>query len=788
MRSGTIAFALGVWALTGARALPDPMLVELLPLALGVALVAPRVRLVALFATGFLWALLRAHLMVAERLPEALVGQNLVVEGVIASLPRVDPKRVRFLLRVEAIHAPDGGHWRRPGLVRLSWYEPAPVVRAGERWRLAVKLKQPHGFMNPGGFDYEGWLFRRGVRATGYVQGRGEHGRLAAAEGVPITRARERLARAIERALEGRREAGLVSALAVGHRAAITPSQWQVLAATGTSHLMAISGLHIGLVAGLAFALARAGWACSAQLSLRVAAPRAAAVAALAAATGYAALAGFSVPTQRALVMAVVMLGNLLIGQRTAASVSLAAALCAVLALDPLAPLSAGFWLSFVAVAAILFGMTGRTPPHTRLAGLWWRYGRTQWLVAVGLVPVTLATFHQHPLIGPLANLVAVPWTGLVVVPLTLGGTALLTFSPAAGGAVIEMAAAALAWLWPTLELLAALDVPLRANRLPPVWAIAAAAAGVVLALAPRGFPCRWLGVALVAPLVGLPAPKPAAGELRFTLLDVGQGLAAVVETGGKVLVYDTGPVLAPGFDAGRAVLAPFLRARGIDRVDLLVLSHGDSDHSGGLASLLESAAVERILTSALDKAPDAVPCHAGQRWRWHEVEFVMLGPGAGQVASPNDRSCVLSIRHPGGRILLPGDIERDAERRLLALPPGELGADILVAPHHGSRTSSTPAFVRAVRPRFVLFSAGYRNRFGFPALEVRARYEAAGAMLLDTVSHGAIAFTLTSTDKGGRPSLSGPRLHRCEHARFWHHRGRAVDAGRCMSRAARPL
>ncbi len=720
-------------------------------------------RMPAALLAGFLWTLLHATWTLQGTLPKTLEGADVVIEGHIASLVEEDDRRARFRFFVERLYHGEQ-RYTTPRRVLLSWYgADRPALKAGDRWRLTVRLKRPHGFMNPGGFDYEGWLFQQGIQATGYVRNKGNHTPLAA-KGLsrPIDRLRHHLRRQMKEQLGEHPLGGLVQALTIGERSAIRPEQWRVLTDTGTNHLMAISGLHVGLVAGMVFFLIRRLWSLLGPAPLLLAAPRAAALAALLAASGYAALAGFSVPTQRALVMIAVVMGAIVWQRAIHPSHSLALALGGVLLLDPLAVMSSGFWLSFGAVAIILYGLGGRVNGR----GGWKDWGRVQWVVTLGLLPLLAFFFHQAPLASPVANLIAVPWVSLGVVPAALLGTALLPFHAALGGLLLSLAATLLAWLWPLLEWLAELE-PLQWQPAAAIdgWALIAALVGVAWLLAPRGTPARWVGVGWLLPLI-LGTPKtPAPGEVWFTLLDVGQGLAAVIQTHNHTLLYDTGPRFSDRFNAGEAVVIPFLRHQGIRFLDVVMVGHGDSDHSGGVHALLREYPVARLLTTVPENlGTEAELCRQGESWTWDEVRFTVLHPPAPvQGGTGNDASCVLKVESAGASLLLPGDIERKGERKLVNGAFEKLKADLLVAPHHGSKSSSSPRFIDAVAPRYVLFSVGYRNRFRHPHPLVVERYEARGIRLLDTATSGAIHFRLN--DRG----LSPPRRHRIEARHYWN-------------------
>lgn len=762
MRLGTIALLLGIALLQPLRQLPAAgwcwLLLPLLPAAWRF----PRARPPALVLAGLLWALFHAHAVLSTRLAAALEGKDVEVNGVITALPQRGAHGTRFTLDLASLSR-DGIAFRPPARVRLNWYGEAPLLTVGDVWHLKVRLRRPWGYRNPGGFDYEGSLFRQGIRATGYVrddaanQRRGARGLRYA-----VGRLRQRASRAIAGQLRRGPYAGIITAVAVGDRHAVSPDQWRVFNATGTTHLMAISGLHISLVAGLLFFLVRRAWAWTVLPHWPWPAPKAAAVAAFGGAVFYAAMAGFSIPTQRALIMLAVALAGILRQRHYAPSVVLCVALCLVLVADPLAVLSPGFWLSFLAVGLILYGVSGRWAA----GGWWWAWGRVHWLVTLGLLPVVVFFFQRTSVCAPLANAVAVPWVSLAVVPLTLLGLVLDGLVPAAGALCLTAAHGAMALLWPVLQWLARLNPP-AGYHAAPWWAVPTAIAGTLLWLAPRGLPARHLGVLLLAPLFVAAAPGPDRGQVWFTLLDVGQGLSAVVRTATHTLVYDTGPRLSEQFDTGATVVIPYLRASGIEAVNMLVVSHGDNDHIGGAASILQHIPVAQVLTSVPRRLPGPRTrrCDDDQAWVWDGVRFTILNPPAGSPRTGNNASCVLRVEDRAGHILLlTGDIQRSAEQALLRDHRGQMAADIMTVPHHGSDTSSTRRFVKAVNPRYALFPVGYRNRYGFPKDDVVARYAAQGAALYDTARDGALTFRLGAGD-----TIAPPRRYRLDKRHYWH-------------------
>jgi competence protein ComEC len=732
-------------------------------------------------SAGFCWATIAGYLLLADGLDPALEGQDVVVEGVIASLPETQNRRVRFEFEPDSI-LKNGKAQALPGKLLLSWYhrsnKKAPELNVGERWRLQVRLKRPHGFMNPGGFDYEAFLFRKEIRAKGYVRkAAGVNQRLAEASVYyPVEQVRQNLREKLNRTLGDHELKGIVMALAIGDRQKITRPQWEVLTRTGTSHLVAISGLHVGLVAGFAFFAVRRLWRLSARVVLVWPAAKAGAMAGLLAATVYAMLAGFSVPTQRALVMVAVVMLAVILQRRTRPSSLLSLALLLVLMIDPMAVLAPGFWLSFAAVAIILYGMAGRLGGDIGWRKWWWRWGRVQWLVTVGLFPVLILLFQKASVVSPLANLFAVPWVSLVTVPLTLLGTVFLSLMPLVGESLLELALWSIDILWWMLQLFSDWFFAQWLQAVPSTWALVCAMLGLIWLLAPRGIPNRWLGVVWLLPMVFSGSTAIPEGEARFALLDVGQGLAAVVETRNHVLVFDTGPRYSSGFNTGGAVIAPYLRAKGVGRIDMLVVSHGDNDHIGGAADLAAQLPVDSIISSVPEKLHplEAVNCIAGEHWLWDGVQFEVLSPdqssthkkGHGGNNRGNNRSCVLRVQAGSDSVLLTGDIERGAERDLLYRVAAKLPSNILVVPHHGSKTSSTAAFIDAVSPRVALFPVGYRNRYGFPKETVVKRYEDKKAQLFDSASHGAVEMRLGG-EIGAEHTI---QTWRQKSARYWHY------------------
>ena len=736
-------------------------------------------------AFGFGYAAYRAGARLADELPASWEGVDVTVTGAVDGLPQPGALGTRFVFAVERVETAGAVV---PPQLSLVWYAPRakddapadpPSLAAGERWRLVVRLKRPHGTVNPHGFDVEAWLLENGFRATGYVRDDAANVRLAPFAGRVIDyiqRARAALRTRILAALPGAPYAGVIVALTIGEEHAIPDDQWRVFNRTGITHLISISGLHVTVFAALAGGLAGVLARRSVRLTSRVPARQVGALAGVVAASLYVLLAGAQVPAVRTLLMLVVAAIGLAVARPGTASIVWLWALVAVIAWDPWAGFSPGFWLSFGAVGFLLYAHAGRlrSPPPVgrvaRVAGALRAATRTQLLVTVALVPGTLALFQQVSLISPLANALAIPVVTFVVVPLALLGIIVPLALP------FLAAHAAFALLMVPLEALAGAPEAVWQQHAPPVWAMAVAIAGVGWLAAPRGVPGRSLGLLALLPLFVVRPPAPAPGTFTMTVLDVGQGLAIVVRTHSHALLYDTGPRFTDDADAGGRIVAPYLRATGTRRLAAMIVSHQDTDHSGGALSILQTVPVDWLASSLPDdnailaqRARDGGPvvrCVAGQRWEWDGVHFTMLQPETALYdiarVKPNDLSCVVRIDSAHGSALLTGDLEARGELALVERAPELLRADVLVVPHHGSLTSSTPAFVTAVAPAIAVYTAGYRNRFGHPRPAIVARYDSAGARSYRTDYDGALTFTFAP----GVPR--SPRAEREHDRRYW--------------------
>lgn len=721
LRTGMLALAAGLLALRFLPALPPWWLWSLLVLG-GMVCLSLRRYLPALFLLGLSWACLSAQWALDGRLPAELDGRTLWLEGQVVGLPERVDGTLRFQLEDALSRRAE-----LPRRLRLAWHA-GPEIRAGERWRLAVALKRPRGLVNPQGFDYEAWLLARRIGATGTVKAGERLGAPGAVDGWRDS-LRQRL-----RQVDAHGRAGALAALVMGDASGLSAADWHLLQDTGTVHLMVISGQHVALLAGLIYGLvallARHGlW------PYRLPWLTCACALAFIAALGYGWLAGFGVPVQRACAMVGVVLLWRLRFRHLGLWLPLLLALNGVLLLDPLASLQPGFWLSFGAVAILAQVFGGRLGAWSRTQILW----RAQWTTALGLLPLLLALGLPISLSSPLANLIAAPWVSLAVVPLALLGTLLLPL-PMLGEGLLWVAGALMAALfWLLGEIASA--IPAWLPHGVPLWAWLLAVLGVLLILLPAGVPLRPLGLALLLPLGFPPEERIPPGRADVWLLDVGQGLAVLLRTREHTLLYDAGPRFGDS-DLGERVVLPSLRTLGVTRLNSLLLSHADGDHAGGALAVQRGLPVNEVMAGdaqALPAALAAQPC-ASRDWQWDGVRFTTWHWASARDG--NQASCILLVEAGGERLLLAGDIDVAAERALLDSHP-EWRADWLLAPHHGSRGSSSRILLEALAPRAVLISRGWNNSFGHPHPEIMTRYRDLPAAIYDTARHGALRFRL---------------------------------------------
>ena len=729
-------------------------------------------------AAGVAWSAWRAELRLADELRGDLEGVDRVIQGRIAGLPQALDQGWRFDFEADA------GQDGVPRRVLLSWRggeDGALTVmpQPGERWSFSVRLRRPHGFVNPGGFDYEAWLLERGIRATGYVRDLAT--RVDDGVGGPMQQVHRVRAAVRERllaAMPGGDHGGLMVALAVGDQGGIPAQDWEVFRRTVVGHLVSISGLHVALVGLFCGGAVAMVWRRVPTLALRVPAQKAGALAALAGASAYALLAGLGIPVLRAWLMLAVAVWVLFTGRAVAPSRVLAIALLVVLVADPWAVLSAGFWLSFGAVAIILACVGGRVRARTG-----WRGAvRVQLAISVALIPLLVAQFQSFPLLSPLANLVAIPVVSFVITPLVLLAL------PWPNAVLLVPADVAAGLMMAALNGLAAWDQALWEQATPPPWLLAGGLVAVAVLLLPRATPGRLAAPALLGGLLAWQPARPLESGFAVQVLDVGQGLAVHVRTRSHDLLFDAGPPYGSEADAGSRVILPYLRVAGTRAIDRLVLSHDDVDHVGGADSVLGGLPVGEVLAGqpeALTGSSDGasgrdqpwprttklIPCAGAAPWTWDGVRFEVLHPLAELPLGKNhdnDASCVLRVSGPSGAVLLTGDIGVAAEAAVLArMQAGALRTEVVVSAHHGSRSSSSPTFVDATLPAHVVHSAGYRNSFGHPHPQVWARWAEAGARNWRTDAQGAIGMVFSAdADEGVTVFAERERT-----PRYWHGR-----------------
>ncbi len=711
------------------------------------------------FALGVGWASGNAGWQLRDDLQPELEGGDLPVIGVIESIPQHESYGLRFVFATE-----DAAQVRLPSQLQISWYSMDAHVHAGERWCLLLRLKRRHGFADPGVFDYDGQLFREGIGATGYVRDSPDNRLLGVAPGNWILRVRASLAERISSAVPDSAMQGVMRGLAVGDQQAITGDQWQVFARSGISHLIAISGSHIGMVAFL-FA-----WLGGLFIYLPGAQRRKLtrhdmqAMLGLPAALGYSLLAGMSVPTLRTLVMITVYFMTRVLRREVNVWNSFGLALLLVTLIDPFAPLAIGTWLSFGAVAVILLNQQGRIARAS-----WWReFFTLQAVVTLGLIPLLISAFGNVSLISPWVNILAIPVFTFLLVPGVLMGCCLLLINATLGSWWLQHLAVMMNGMYSALQWAA--NLPMATWYVPqsPGWAMGLLMMGTVLMVLPWLWPMRMCGVVCCLPALLWQPQRVPVNSFELTSLDVGQGLALVVRTASRVLVYDTGPRFQSGADTGAMVVLPYLRSLGIRNIDSVMISHGDDDHAGGMRSVAQGMPVRHWLlgpsvsTTSLPASINMQRCQQGQHWQWDEVNFDVLYPDASaNAASRNNTSCILRVSAAGGSALLLGDAEAPAEEQLVSansIPP----TSIVVAGHHGSRTSSTSELVNAVHTHEVIFSAGYRNRWDFPKADVVARWQASGAHTQSTIDAGAI--TIRVLPQGMQP----PQWYRIPQRHYW--------------------
>lgn len=732
---------------------------------------------------GFCWAL--CHFFLTPVLPNDAFQQKTLIEARIIDLPQYGSTlsgKQKVTLRLALSHLKTDKNSQAWAFfqpqIRINGYfkNNADIndFKVGEVWQFRVKLKRPHSSLNPGGFDYERYLFQQGVQANGYFFKSSPHLIETAAPSL-----RQRLAQHFDRTLPNQDFAGIYRALTIGDKQQMTDQQWQVLQTTGTIHLMAISGLHIGIIAGVGFALFAMVWKYAILwLNLRwlqhLPKIQFAAIGSLLFASAYMIIAGFSIPTQRAWLMVVAMLLFVFLRRRFQPWSALALAAFLVLIVDPKSVLATGFWLSFVAVA-IIFAVIRQ--PHFDQLSRWQQFLAVQWWLTIGLIPALAFLYLQIPTTSLVANLVAVPVVSFVALPLLLLTTVITFLIPGLGD---------LWWfndqlwqlLWRYLQWLSnSAHAQWVTGYISWVQLLLAYGLLFVVLWQPRPFLSLWikslitlLGFALI--LLASYKPPLEPGNFKVSVLDVGQAQAMVIETRHHLLVYDTGAQWTARLDGARMAILPYLKHQGIKRVDKLVVSHSDRDHAGGVGSLLAQTEISQAWSGQADKLNQMMnttlfePCYQGQKWQWDGVDFEILAPPRGLVAkNDNDASCILKVSNTTQSLMIPGDASKAVEKRLVESFDDLLKSNILIAGHHGSNTSTSAPFLEAVAPQTVIFTTGFQNRFKFPHKEVVMRIEKSGAKWLNTACSGSIHILVTT---------DGYRIQqqtRHKQSRWYHHK-----------------
>ena len=697
-----------------------------------IALGTARLRWAALMLLACCWSLHNFHLRLEDQLDPELAGQRIQVKGVISSIPAKSSDLLRFRFRIDDEYRSAG----LPTTLLVYWYQDWPELSVGEHWQLELKVKPPWGAVNFQGADKERWLFSQGIGGLGTVRD-GHQLRDTGASRFPINSIREKVLQSISKQLTDERERGVVQALATADRSGLASGDRRLLMVTGTSHLLAISGLHVGLAAAGGMWLSRILlWFLPISkmggLTLLVSI-----AGGLLSAGCYAALAGFGTPTLRSVLMLFTAMTAVLLCRAIHPLRAWVMSLSVILLIDPFAPLGAGLWFSFLAVAALLqvfLPRTGKLP--------WWKtLLMAQAGVVLVLLPVSAAWFYTFSPTGFVANLLAIPWVSFLVVPPVLAGLTVLPFSEMMAGTFWSFAGTASSILFQFLGFIDQFQGPLSTMAPPSAVQVALALLGAFVLLLPRGIPARLMGLFLILPLFFPPGQRTPAGTIEVEILDVGQGTAVLVSSGRQSLLYDSGPGDGKEHNLVRGVIAPALARLGPQAPQQVVVSHGDLDHAGGLQSLLKLYPEAQYHANLPEPHSAADNCRTPWQWTWPEISLETLHPSPGLPYLANDSSCVISVSSAGNQLLLSGDISETVENRLVIR--GLTAHRVLLVPHHGSKSSSSPAFISRLQPVVAIATASLGNRFNFPRPEIRRRYEAQGTKFWSTGDCGALRLVL---------------------------------------------
>jgi competence protein ComEC len=738
------------------------------------------------FCMGFIWSVYCACSLSSWFLNKENESKPILASGSISSLPSPGRFGKNFEFHLDKLRyqsSPSKIEYPN-ALIRLTSPEKLSLkLIPGDKWQFLVHLKRIHGVQSPGAFDYEAWAFQKGIRASGTILDSQSNILLSQAwHKNPIAKLRQALQEKILLHSPHSTTSPWLMALMIGERNGITQNDWQVLRNTGTNHLMAIGGLHIGILAGFAYSLASWLWRRFPALMFVMPAQQLASYAALLTVIIYSSLSGFLIPTQRASIMLTIFISTVLVNRKINPWNAWSLALFFVLIINPMSVLNESFWLSFGTIALILYGMSHRLSP----SGLWWKWGRVQWVIGVGLIPLSLALFQECSLASFLANSIAIPWLAFTILPLCFLSTLLILFLPSFASLLLLLADKSLSLLWLILSWIAQLPFSIWHLAIPNNFILIAMITGFVLLLLPAGFSGRYFGLIWIMPALLYQVSQPKPGEYWVTVLDAGQGLSVVVQTAKHILIYDAGPKLDASLDMGESVVLPYLRMIKSNKIDSLVISHGDNDHIGGAQAILKNHPKTKVFSSVPDKMvkifdslgmhPDKNDlsvnesfnrqvnfCKANYTWIWDNIQFSFLYPFDYNSNLGNDGSCVLLIDNGKHKILLSGDIEKFAEKELLLRTPEKLKADMIIAPHHGSKTSGLKQFIAAVNPEYVVYATGYRNRYHFPHQSVVASYEKLQVKAINTADSGTLQFKFTQNEL-----IDPPEWHRAKHKKYW--------------------
>ncbi len=684
------------------------------------------------FLLGFAWMGIISTQVLNTQITEKYLNKPILVTGKIVKLPEKTKHNTKFFFQAKSPFS---------GQLKLAWYSHkkvfVPELQVGDTWRLLLKIKHNNSYQNLSGFDYEKWLFYKRIDATGYVKNSPFNQLIEPSQSISsIDKIRQTIRQTLSPILNQQKFGGVLNALIIGDRSLISNQHWELFKATNTTHLSVISGLHIGLISGFAFLLVQFFWRRSTRLSLILPAQITGAYFGLFVAFLYALIAGFSIPTGRAFIMASVVFLSIILKRHHNIWQLYSLALLLVLLNNPLSVLSVGFWLSFYVVAVIIYG----AKQHQEKSWFY-RLIYIQLLISFSTLPLTIWFFSTASIISPIANLVAIPVFSFIITPFALLG-ALFNFIGLTTLAeiVFSIANQALLYLSILLEQLQQFEFHKWHYAQTSLVDLTLFILAIFIAISPKGLKLRWLSVPILGLLFLTPNQKMDSRSMRISTLDVGQGLAHVVQTRNHILLFDTGARYPSGFNLGNSVITPYLQAKHIQYLDKVIVSHGDNDHIGGINNILENFQVGEILSSVPEKIQVKVTnCQAGQQWQWDGILFEILNPDKKSTFKRNNASCVLKVSNGKYSALLTGDIEKEAEYYLVKNKKEKLKSTLLIAPHHGGRTSSTQPFLTAVSPELIIISNGFQNRFRHPSKAVMKRYQYNGIKTLQTDCSGQI-------------------------------------------------